>query len=607
MSSLRLSLSRQCWIITIAVSLVYYGTQGKESYSLYGDALGYYLYLPSTFIYHNHKNITELPADRGITHYIIGAVAGTGEGRVSPKGYPLNQYTYGTALMEAPFFFIAHAWELATGAQANGFSTSYRAAIGVSTLVYAALGLWLVYRLLRKKFSPQIASIATALLLLGTNLFWFTFHQQGMAHIPLFFLFAALLQLTIAIHEDKGSWYWGLLGFVAGLITVIRPLDGLCVIIPVLYSTGRPYFRSKLVFLATNWQRVLLASACFLLPIIPQLLYWQWLTGHLVYDSYGPNQRFNFLQPQILKGLFAASNGWLAYSPLMFLALAGLFYVKKLTPFALAIPAFLVLYIWGIYSWYAPHYPNGLGSRPMVDVYPLLAFPLAAAISWILNRGILLRSASALFIIASIALNLHYSIAQAKGSLWSEDSKWSYNLQTLFHYKPAYNDLVVWDIGIPQPKQSSITVIQPPTCIDTNYEIRRGEEYPPIEIKQGYAPSITKATWVYCSARLMLPKWESSIYNNMVLLYQARRGSESLAWHAVRINNKLGLYEHPERFTSLTASTKENTWGQISFYIPLPKGFRPGDTLQLSLWNPAGNPAYLSRLCMGFYTSHDTK
>ncbi|MCV5838246.1 hypothetical protein OFN62_35470, partial [Escherichia coli] len=29
---------------------------------LYGDAMGYYLYLPSTFIYHNHRSIAELPA-----------------------------------------------------------------------------------------------------------------------------------------------------------------------------------------------------------------------------------------------------------------------------------------------------------------------------------------------------------------------------------------------------------------------------------------------------------------------------------------------------------------------------------------------------------------
>src|ERR1043166_1107778 len=145
--------SRICWLITIVVCILYYARFGSESYNFYGDALGYYMYLPSTFIYHNHKSIETLPKDRGIRPFIHSYAAQIGNGQRTPKGYVLNQYTYGVALMEAPFFFVAHGWEKVTGGLANGFSLSYRLAVDISTLVYAILGLWIVYKVLRRRYS----------------------------------------------------------------------------------------------------------------------------------------------------------------------------------------------------------------------------------------------------------------------------------------------------------------------------------------------------------------------------------------------------------------------------------------------------------------------
>ncbi|MBK6328997.1 MAG: hypothetical protein IPF62_00245 [Bacteroidetes bacterium] len=91
---------------------MFYNFYGKKSYTFYGDALGYYLYLPSTFIYHNLQSIEQLPTDKQIDQSVIHYTQSIPNlNPKSPKGYYVNQYTYGVALMELPFFAIAHFYE----------------------------------------------------------------------------------------------------------------------------------------------------------------------------------------------------------------------------------------------------------------------------------------------------------------------------------------------------------------------------------------------------------------------------------------------------------------------------------------------------------------
>ncbi len=616
MKSFRIRCCHVLWALTILVSLWFYGKHGRESYNFYGDALGYYMYLPATFIYDNHKSIEKLPSDRGIRPFIHAYAAQIGNGQRTPKGYVLNQYTYGIALMEAPFFLAAHAWEQARGGLANGFTDTYRNAIKLSTLFYAGLGLWITYRVLRRRVSPEAASITTALLLLGTNLFWFVLHQQGMAHVPLFFLFALLMLLTIKVYESRRWPYFAALGLCAGLITVIRPVDGLCVLIPLLYHSGRPFWLTKLQFIRDHWPAILLAGCCFILPLIPQLLYWKWLTGYTIYDSYGTDQGFDFLHPAVLKGLLGASNGWLSYTPLMIVSIAGLALVRRMGAFAIAVPLFLVLYVWGVYSWYLPNYPNGLGSRPMVDVYPLLGLPLAAAIQWILERGRRTQVLAAIVVLGLAAVNIGFARQQARGVIWSEDSKHAYNIRMLFGGDPAYKDLVLWDLGIPQPDMKGWGLLEKACAgaIDSAgrahdvtdsaghvvYRMASGEEYARLAVELPLARmGGEKARWLRPSGRFRVYEEEHNIYQNALLVLQLRRGDSVIAWHGVRINNKVGLLEHPSIGGAAGLMRfRHGLSGRISYVVPVPEGARDEDMLRLDVWNIGKRPLDISELCL---------
>jgi hypothetical protein len=202
-------IARALFVVSLTISAWFFMSFGKDSTPFYGDAMGYYLYLPSTFIYHNFDNLASLPADRnfdpGIREFIAAYKA---EGILSPKGYVVDKYTYGVALLELPFFLIAHTYEHLTGGQANGYSSSYKWLIKIATIFYALLGLILIYRILSFFFSRDTSLISTLVIFLGTNLFWFTLYQSGMAHTQLFFLFALLIYTTIRLHlASKKVWF----------------------------------------------------------------------------------------------------------------------------------------------------------------------------------------------------------------------------------------------------------------------------------------------------------------------------------------------------------------------------------------------------------------
>ena len=601
---LRLRLAYALCALALALSAVYYGAYGRKGFSFHGDALGYYLYLPTTFIYHNFKSIDRLPEDRQIPASILNSAAAYSANQRSEKGYLIYQYTYGMALLELPFFAVAHAVELARGSPANGFSETYQNAISVSTVFYAFLGLWLTYHLLRRYYAKPLSLAVIALLLLGTNLFWFTWQQHGMAHVPLFFLMAALLHLTIRVHE---SWRWKqvlLLGFVGGLITLIRPVNGLVLLFPLLYGITERGVSGQLHLFWQQRVEMVAAGGLFLLPIVPQLLLWKWLTGHFHFDSYGDWQTLNLLHPRLISGLFKGNNGWLMYTPLMALSVAGLFLLrKKLRLFQVALPLFVGLYVWVIYSWYCYNYINGLGSRPMVDVYAALALPMAAFMNRVKRKGAQLLLA--LFIAAAVALNLNYTVQQVEDRLWSEYSSLDYNRATAFRSELCYNDLVVWDVGQASPDTSNARTVGEafvPNLEDTTvkprlttvnqlaqvYPFRTGEEYAnyKIKIKVRDLPAGTQLLQARVAA--FLPAEENDIWKNAMLVVAINRNQESVLWQGVRLSNKIGTQNGaplPGTPPLKIHRVRNNLWGTVAYFVALPANLQPNDEIVVDIWN----------------------
>ncbi len=602
--------------ITAAIGLAYLLRDARNPPVLYGDAMGYYYYLPAVFIYHNPVTFYEFPAGAVTEDNVLSHVDQLKrEGWRTPKGYIINQYTYGVSLMELPAFAVAHLYARLSGAKANGFSPPYVLAIRILNAVYALLGLLLTYRILRRFFSHNISLLVTLALLAGTNLLHFSLRQAGMSHIPLFFLYAALIWCTIRIYEAPRLWRFALIGFIAGLIILIRPTDILCLLIPLLYDIrdGRT-LRERLRFIAQYRSALLLAVLVAFLPAIPQLLYWKSVSGHWLYYSYG-RQSFDWTQPHIRQGVTGGNNGWLTYTPLMGLALTGLLCLRDLKRWWLCIVILLPAYLYVIYSWYCFNYINGFGSRPMIHLYPLLALPLAALLQWAAARNGLLKGAMAAIIVFLTAVNLSFTDLQAQGMLNSEDSNWPYNLGMLFRTRLRYVNLVEKDIAVRQPDPGRLMPVRTLAfedyndSTDLNYvqDTARGrngytyrivsDEHPPGTLKVIWNKAeFGDARWLRASGRFMFPEY-FGLYENHVLVVDVKRSSsEFQLWKGIRIENKIGLADSscPHWNTRYKLDHADRyRWGSIWGFVALPDAMKDGDTIEVSVWNPAHRELYL--------------
>ncbi len=610
---------------TIVLGFSFMGKYSPKRFIFFGDVMGYYVYLPAAVIYHNLRDMEQIPQEAGLHGGVYYYTALMKE--YSTKAgldHWLNQYTYPVALMESPFFISAHLYEKFAGLPANGYSDTYKIAISLSSLVYTLLGMLLLFRLLRRYFSYSHSLLSLVLILLGTNMFWFTFGQAGMSHIPLFFLYALLMYLTVKLYERATIQYFIAIGFVAGLITIMRPSDIISVLIPLLYGVyNKATLWERLHFLQQHFSKLLIAAVVFLLPAVPQLLYWKYITGSYFYYSY-MGQSFNWTKPKIIEGLFLTANGWLPYAPIMICAIAGLLLMRKglrvwLTPVLVILP----VYIYIIYSWYCYNYINGFGSRPMIHLYPLLAIPLAAFVRYVAQKGIVIKGLFTVFCVACIWAMYSLTCLQAQKKFDSQYSRTRGYLNMLFKNKLTYKDMLVADLDEFQPDTAQLVKIRTLAYNDFNtphdehyvpdpndadgyvYHVKNGEEYFPDKIKLEYKQSdFTGVQWLKCSGRFMRPEFAN--HNPHFFIFGVLGADNNYVhWKPCKTDNKIGLADgscpHAADNDYTLDHVEYGLWGYVYFYVKVPDNLQEGQVITLDIWNMGKVQFYLDDFKIELY------
>ncbi|HRQ29732.1 MAG TPA: hypothetical protein PLU49_06625, partial [Saprospiraceae bacterium] len=389
---------------------------------IYNDIISYYAYLPATFIY---KDITLNFIDKG-----------DGEGKyifwpnITKDGKKVIKMSSGMSMMYAPFFFFGHLYALNSNTyEATGFSVPYRVALIIGSLVWLLIGLIFLRKVLLRYFPENIAALTILIVVLGTNLLHYSTREPTMSHLYNFSLFAIFLWLTIKWFEKPTVKWSILIGMLTGLITVTRPNNLIIVFIFMFY--GVYHFKSLKDQLQLFWRQkwnilVIVFSATVL--VLPQLFYWKYVTGQWVYYSYGENEKFFFNNPQIINGLFSYRKGWLLYTPVMTLALAGVFFLKeKLKNLFIPVLIFILLNIYITFSWWSWWYGGSFGMRPMIDSYSILALPLAAITQFFYHQKVWIKNT---FLVALLlfALNGFWgNIKYFHGSIhWDSMTKAAY-------------------------------------------------------------------------------------------------------------------------------------------------------------------------------------
>lgn len=384
------------------------------------DVISYYEYLPATFIYKDpyFKFLDTVPPEVSKKIWVHD----------SEHGGKAIKTSMGLAMLYMPFFYVAHLLTPALGYDDNGYTLPYKIALVVSCLFYLGWSMYFIRKTLSLYFSSRIVIMTSVAIFLGTNLFYYSTTEAAMSHAFSFFMFSAIIYLTIKWHKNPGFKLSLMLGLLFGLVTLTRPTNILIIFFFLLWGIKSfDDIAVKIKFLFSKVNLVLIIIAASILIWIPQIIWWKATTGEFLYFSYGDEQFF-FNNPQILNGLFGYRKGWLLYTPIMGLALLGIPLLRKQMPdFFLPVLIFTMLNIYVILSWWAWWYGGGFGLRAFIDSYALLAIPFAAFCHVISKKQKLLKIALPVLVSLLIFFNL-FQIKQYRSFCihWDSMSKEAY-------------------------------------------------------------------------------------------------------------------------------------------------------------------------------------
>lgn len=362
--------------------LFFLRTTQTAKHALTWDVFGYYLYLPATFIHDDpglkdHAWLDEVMITYDPSSTLYQLVDGADGSRVI-------KYSSGMAVAYAPWFFVAHVIAEPLGYPADGFSPPYQYLITYGMLLWVLAGLFLLRKVMLYFFDDRPAAVLITLVVLGTNyLHLAALDGTLLTHPLLFTLYAGLVLATIRWHERPSAKAALAIGALAGWITLVRPSEGVCLLIPLLWANADG-FAAKWRSIKARPAHLLLVIAAFAIAVSPQLLYWHSVTGQWLFYSYvNAGEGFDFAAPHIGDYLFSFRKGWFVYTPLMALAILSLVILwKRARHVFWAIALVLIVDLYVVASWTNWWYAGGsFGARSMVPAYVLLALPLGFALT----------------------------------------------------------------------------------------------------------------------------------------------------------------------------------------------------------------------------------
>jgi hypothetical protein len=370
------------------------------------DVLGYYLYLPATFIYdqpmlNDVEWLHKINAEKDLTGTLYQV-------STNDSGQPMYFFLMGMSILYLPFFLFGHMIAGLSGYPADGFSEPYNYAMVFGGIIYTIIGLIYFRKNLRKFFPERITALVIIIVVFGTNYL----HHLTLKNLEtvnmLFMLVNIVLWNTIKWHEDQKLKYLLAMGLGSTLTALVKPSEVFVVLIPLLWNvTTWGSFKQKLYLFRDNLKPILIALGASFLLALPQLAYWYLKTGHIVYDSYkNPGVGLDLFNPHIIDVLFSYRKGWLLYTPVMIFAIIGWYFLfRQNRKIFLACAAYFFISFYIISSWSEWWYGAAFSGRPMITLYPILGICLGYFLEYIARRKFLAKISFATIVLFFIFLN----------------------------------------------------------------------------------------------------------------------------------------------------------------------------------------------------------
>lgn len=343
------------------------------------DAFGYYMYLPSVFIYNDVRDlkwVSNIDSNYKVTGGVFYQAIHQESGKYT------NKYLCGVSLMQAPFFFVGHMLAKIEKVPQDGFSWPYQYALIFGAIAWAMLGFIVLSKVLLKFFDDQTTAVTLLLIGCCSNIIQYISIDAAQSHVWIFTLYSLVLWYTIKWHERPRWIYAGMIGLICGLAVIARPTELIIVCIPLFWAIHHKTTKNiKWALVAQYKYHVAICCIAGIIGVLPQLLYWQYTTGSLIYDV---GSKWYFLNPWF-RVLFGPEKGWFVYTPITILMVLGLVFMKKY-PFQKSVLIFCLLNLWIIMAWSDWRYGGSYSTRALVQSYPVFALALASIVQILMER-----------------------------------------------------------------------------------------------------------------------------------------------------------------------------------------------------------------------------
>jgi hypothetical protein len=365
---------------------------------IHGDGVSYLIYLDSIAADGDLdlSNQVERFAPAIVYPYASSPVTGT----------PVTPFPFGSAFLLAPLYYLGRALESAMPAlrahpehflKIQGLPLAYGLVSMLGAQIYALASIGLTYATARRLAPGWAAALAALGCLAGTPLLYYATVEPLDAHV--YGAFALALAIWLAARwstnrqDAKSAMFsdWAhcfAVGLALGLAVLVRwqlLLYAVALGLALAWGAGR----------AKGWRAGLaaglwVAAGLGLYCAVCALYFWRFFGAPLlVPNDVITGQTFVGAPLRYLPQVLAAGqNGWLSWSPIAGLGLAGLAGIalgragqwRALALAGLAGIALELALNGSIDDWYAGW---SFGQRRMTEAYPLLAIGLA----WLIGRG----------------------------------------------------------------------------------------------------------------------------------------------------------------------------------------------------------------------------
>ncbi|MDP9339913.1 MAG: hypothetical protein M3P45_13715, partial [Acidobacteriota bacterium] len=355
--------------------------------TVHGDGVGYYAYARAPLIQHDLR--FEEDWRRANTRFSSGRVQPDDQlapSQYTPTGYVDNHFTIGPAILWAPFLMVAHLsvviWNTLGGKiPADGFSGPYLVAMAVGTAWWGFLGLGLSFSLARKFVRARWAFLATLGVWLASSLPVYMYFNPSWSHAHSAFAVALFVWYWERTRNSRTLVQWIALGLMAGLMIDVYFPNGVFLALPAIEVLSTHYSLAK----TATWalQKKLLwgeaaSIASMLLALVPTLITRSIIYGGAFRFGAYTSYEWDWRAPHWRQVLFSSDHGALSWTPILALALIGLFAGSrnaKIIAMHLAVCAAAFYYVIATYPFW-----DGMasfGNRFLISLTAIFIFGLA--------------------------------------------------------------------------------------------------------------------------------------------------------------------------------------------------------------------------------------